>query len=177
MGASAKEFRKGVSEGAKDDAAQLAQNARLQASLAEAEAIAARERMRASDTERKLADMAELLSSATAREEALRKVAESGGVDPAKRTEFIDQSLELARLNARLVDAEAALVQARSQASGQRRSWPAKASRALKKTGGRSWAMALSGGAPSAIRAAAKCRRWKCRATARSTATGWVPWA
>src|SRR6185503_10613289 len=36
-------------KGTKDEAAQLAQNARLQASLAEAEAIAARERMRATE--------------------------------------------------------------------------------------------------------------------------------
>ncbi|HWP66321.1 MAG TPA: GAF domain-containing protein, partial [Candidatus Limnocylindria bacterium] len=103
----------------KDEAAHLAQNARLQASLAEAEAIAARERMRAAECERKLAEMAELLSSATAREEALRQLAEKehGDGDPARRKEFIDQSLEIARLNARLADAEAALTQARNQAA------------------------------------------------------------
>src|SRR5688572_10290031 len=94
-------------KGTKDEAAQLAQNARLQASLAEAEAIAARERMRAAEVERKLTDLAELLSASTGREEELRKLLESGsGEDPARRNEYIDQSLELARLNARLAEAE-----------------------------------------------------------------------
>jgi hypothetical protein len=87
--------------------AQLAQNARLQASLAEAEAIAARERMRASEVERKLTEMAELLSASAAREDELRTLLETAsGGDPTRRTEFIDQSLDLARLNARLAEAD-----------------------------------------------------------------------
>jgi len=101
-------------KGTKDEAAQLAQNARLQASLAEAESIAARERLRASEVERKLTEMAELLSGATAREEELRRLVDNeAGGDPSRRTEYIDQSLELARLNARLAEAETALANAR----------------------------------------------------------------
>ena len=104
-------------KGTKDEAAQLAQNARLQASLAEAEAIAARERLRASEVERKLTEMADLLSSATAREEELRRgIAGDSGDDPARRTEYIDQSLEMARLNARLAETETALANARRAA-------------------------------------------------------------
>jgi chromosome segregation ATPase len=97
----------------KDSAAQLAQAARLQASLAEAEAIAARERMRSSETDQKLKDLTRLLQEATAREQELRAQLDGTVADAGARPH--NEPAEIARLRAKLTDLHASLAAERSR--------------------------------------------------------------
>lgn len=102
---------------AKTGAAHVAETARLQASFAEAESIAARERLRASDLERKLTELTVLLQEATEREDDLRRRLEAGGEASAEGLPARSESAQVARLRARVTDLEATLAAERSRVS------------------------------------------------------------
>jgi chromosome segregation ATPase/CheY-like chemotaxis protein len=99
----------------KDSAAQLAQTARLQASLAEAEAIAARERIRSSETDQKLKDLTRLLQEATAREQEIRAQFDGVGGTSEATGRPLNEPAEIARLRAKLTDLHATLAAERSR--------------------------------------------------------------
>ena len=99
----------------KDSAAQLAQTVRLQASLAEAEAIAARERLRSSETDQKLKDLTRLLQEATAREQEIRVQFDGGSPPAGAPGRALNEPAEIARLRAKLTDLHATLAAERSR--------------------------------------------------------------
>jgi chromosome segregation ATPase len=100
---------------AKTGAAHVAETARLQASLAEAESIAASERLRASDHQRKLTELTLLLQEATEREEELRRRVATEGSASGEAGPLPSESAQVARLRARVTDLEATLAAERSR--------------------------------------------------------------